>query len=201
VDDIPILGRDDARNDFNRFVAHFDGPAYIRRARQVQDAFDALVGRCRRQRDEWLEMVRLRLGRLRGLAGDWPALAPLLTDAGQVQMLRTLHQDLKPHLRLPVAATSSERMLRRALGELCASIERFNHRWKEFLRKVDFTAVNQLRADYNRYYVLEKECAVRNPRLARQGFRPLVPATVAELAAAVPPLPVPQLWTKDAEPR
>ena len=35
----------------------FDAPAYVRRGRRVQAAFEELLDRCRRQRDEWLGMV------------------------------------------------------------------------------------------------------------------------------------------------
>ncbi|HVS34068.1 MAG TPA: hypothetical protein VMS17_00705, partial [Gemmataceae bacterium] len=55
---------------------------------------------------------------------------------------------------------------------------------------VDVHRVNDLRDGYNRYYLLEKECALRSPRLARQGYRPLAPLTVQELEALMPPLPM-----------
>jgi hypothetical protein len=57
---------------------------------------------------------------------------------------------------------------------------------------VDLSQVNALRDGYNRYYVLEKECASRSPRTARHGFRPLPPLTADDLAALLPPLPVPR---------
>ena len=38
----------------------------------------------------------------------------------------------------------------------------------DFLRDVNLSRVNALRDGYNRYYVLEKECAVHSPQLARQ---------------------------------
>ena len=38
---------------------------------------------------------------------------------------------------------------------------------------IDLTHVNKLRDGYNRYYVLEKECALRNVRLAALGFDPV----------------------------
>jgi hypothetical protein len=46
--------------------------------------------------------------------------------------------------------------------------------------------VNRLRAGYNQYYVLEKECMVRSANIAREGFRPLPPATTADLLALFP---------------
>jgi hypothetical protein len=191
VSDIPIPSRDD-RQAFNEVLAHYDGPAYVRRARRVQGAYDGLLDECRRQRDEWLTLVRVRLGTLRALAGDWPALAPHLADDEQTRLLEELHAALDPHLRVPVEPTTSARALRQALDELTESIERFNRRWVEYLRGLDLAALNAERADYNRYYVLEKECLVRSPHVARQGFRPLEPLTHDSLLAVLPPLTVPR---------
>jgi hypothetical protein len=194
VDDVALPGRED--HCLRELLGRYDAPAYVRRAREVQGAFDQLVARCRQQRAQWLEMVRLRLGTLRALAGDGEALRPLLAG-GQVELLDKLHESLQPRLRLPVRPTSSARALRQALAELTGSIERFNRRWQEFLRGVDVAPVNALREGYNRYYVLEKECAVRSAGVARHGFRRLEPLTVDELAALLPPLPVPRLQAED----
>jgi hypothetical protein len=79
------------------------------------------------------------------------------------------------------------------LHELCESLERFNRRWQEFLDKIELDALNRLRDEYNRYYPLEKECAVRSWRVARHGFQPLAPVTHADLAARFPLLPAPRL--------
>ncbi len=138
-------------------------------------------------------MVRTRLGQLAALAGDWEALRPALADDDQLDMLRRLHDELRPALRVPVAPTASARALRRSAAALCASIVRFNRRWQEYLGGVDLAPLNALREGYNRHYVLEKECAVRSARLAREGFRRLAPLTAGELAALFPPLPVPRL--------
>jgi hypothetical protein len=193
VEDVPIAGRDRDDQTRSQFLAQFGEPAYARRARRVQEALDAVVRRCRRQRDEWLQMVRINLGVLHGLAGDWAVLRPLLAGDDQVLVLEQLHADLQPRLRVPVEKTSSVRKLRAALSALKASIERFNRRWAEFLPTVDLAAVNELRDGYNRYYLLEKECALRSPRVARLGFRKLEPLTTTELADLVPLLPVPRL--------
>jgi hypothetical protein len=192
VDDVPIRGHNSDRRVFEQFLAHYDAPAYVRRARQVQEAFDRLVGRCRHQREEWLPLVRVRLGMLQALAGDWDRLRPWLADDDQLEVLRQLQTSLDPRLRVRVEPTSSSRALRRALQELQESIDRFNRRWHEFLRGVDLTRVNQLREGYNRYFLLEKECAVRSFRLAREGYCRLEPLTVDALTALLPPLPVPQ---------
>jgi hypothetical protein len=185
MEDISIPGRDDARNLVQLFAAHYDVPAYVRRARRVQDAFEQLIARCRQQREEWLAPVRLRLGTLKAQAGDWSTLRFVLGHE-QLSALAQLHNALEPRLRVPVEATSSRRILRRAVDDLQASLDRFNGRWRTFLEEVDLTGLNRLREDYNRYYLLEKECALRSPRLARIGFQRLEPVTVAEFAALFP---------------
>jgi hypothetical protein len=191
VEEIPIPAGE-GRREFLQMLGRFDGPAFVRRARGVQEALERLLERCRHKRNEWLAMVRLRVGELRALAGDWSVLRSLLAS-GQEEALERLHTELEPRLRVPVTQTSARRLLRRALRELNESIERFNHRWHKYLGEVDLGPLNELRDGYNRYYIMEKECALGSAALARQGFRPLPPYTRAELHAELPPLPVIQL--------
>lgn len=187
---IPACDEDRA---LKQFLACYDAPAYIRRARAVQGALEELLARCRRQRDEWLGLVRVRLGQLAALAGDWRRLRPWLADDGQVEALWRLHAALEPRLRMPLAPTASPWVLRRALRELAGSVERFNRKWETFLAGVDLAGVNGAREGYNRYYVLEKECALRSAGLARQGFRLLPPLTREEVARLLPLLPAIEL--------
>jgi len=49
VNDVPIPSRDDDRQGFNEALAHYDGPAYVRRARRVQGAYDQILDECRRR--------------------------------------------------------------------------------------------------------------------------------------------------------
>jgi hypothetical protein len=76
---------------------------------------------------------------------------------------------------------------------MIAGLERFNGEWELFLRGLDLTPINRLREGYNRYYVIEKECAVRSVRTAREGFEPLPPVTTDDLRRMFPPLPLPAL--------
>ena len=193
MSEVTIPARGEDRELTQLFLAQYDAPAYVRRARGVQDALDQLRERCRRQRDEWLPMVRTRLGILRALAGDWNRLRTHLADDEQLAILQNLFAELEPRLRVQIAPTSSARRLRQALRELVQSLMRFNRRWQAYLPTVDLTELNALRDGYNRYFLLEKECAVRSVRLARQGFTRLPPFTREDLAALAPPLPVPQL--------
>src|SRR5438105_14005788 len=102
VDEVPIPGRDESRNAFKEMVAIYGGPAFVRRARDVEVALDELLQRCRMQREQWLPMVRLRLGTLHALAGDWTVLRPFLATDEDVRDLEQLHEELNPVLRLPV---------------------------------------------------------------------------------------------------
>ena len=177
----------------NELMSLFDVPAYVRRARGVEGALAHLLGLAGQVREEWLGMVRLRLGVLYALAGDWSALRPWLVDDEQVQVLESLRVSLAPRLRLPPPPTRSPRALRGALKELLTSLERFNARWADYLRKVDVSTINSLREGYNRYYVLEKSCAMRSDVLAKQGFVALQPLDPTELERHLPLLPLPRM--------
>jgi hypothetical protein len=192
VDDVAGGGETDLFE--KKVLGRFDAPAYVRRARAVEESLRNLVLECRGKRDALALMPRLRVGRLRLQAGgDWAALRPFLADDDQPAVLQALHDELRPVLRAPVAPLTAARRLRKALRELVASVEGLNRRWLEHLPTVDRSAVDAARDLYNRYYLLEKECAVRSPSLARLGYRPLKPLTLDELRALVPPLPVPRL--------
>jgi hypothetical protein len=93
---------------------------------------------------------------------------------------------------LPLEPTSSARALRAASWELVEAIELFNQRWTRWLAKVDLSRVNQVRDEYNRFYLFEKECAVGNVKVARMGFKSLEPVTRDELERHFPPLIVPK---------
>jgi hypothetical protein len=193
VEDVPIFAHDESRNPLKLVMAQYGGPAFMQRANQVQEALDQLVHKCRQRREELLKMVKIHLGTLRALAGDWSALRPLLKDEEQLRLVQNLHAVLEPRLRVAIAPTTSARALRRALRELIESLKRFNQQWQNYLQEVDLSHVNEVRDGYNRYYVLEKECLVRSPRLARLGFHRLEPLTLSELSELLPPLPVPHL--------
>jgi len=185
-------GREERDGVFQQLLAAYGQPAYVRRARGVQDALEKVLAQCRQRRDEWLLMPRIHLGVLRGLAGGrWEPLAPLLMP-GEAAVLEELHRLLEPRPRLPITPSDSLRKLAKALATLCEGLERFNARWLEFVPTVDLKRLNELREAYNRWYVLEKECAVRSVTTARAGFVPLEPMTPEGLLALLPPLPVPQ---------
>jgi hypothetical protein len=163
---------------FKQVAAHYDAPAFARRARRVEVAHAELVERCRTQRAAWLEVVRARLARV--------------ADFGIVaDELRELAAALD--VALPsVVCVDNKRQAQRARTELADSVERFNRRWTRYLESLDLASLNRERADYNRYYVLEKECALRSAKLARAGFVPLRPLTIHYLTEQFPTLLVPR---------
>lgn len=192
MDEYGIPTRKENEHLFQHFLVAHDGPAYLRRARQVEQVWQAILEQCRIQRKQWLAMTRMRIGKLKALAQDWSNLQSILAGK-EVEILKNLHDELQPRLRTVVSPTHSERKLRRAIVDLRESILRFNRKWLEHLPKVDLSFLNELREQYNRFYVLEKECALRSPRLAREGFVPLDPATVGDLESHFPPLVVPSI--------
>jgi hypothetical protein len=179
------------RQIFQQVVGQYGGPAFVRRGQAVQRAFDSVAESCRLKRDEWLQFVRIPLGTLVALAGSVAALQESLENPRQFQTLENLVEDLQPRLRLPPAPTTSSRVLARALAEVREAIERFNQRWQAFIAQLDLQHVNELREGYNRYYLLEKECAVGSIRVARQGFQMLRPVQPEDFLKIMPLLPVP----------
>ncbi len=192
MDEVPPAEIGSENRDTLQMMGLFDAPAYIRRARGMEEAYALLLARCREVRGEMLSMPRLRLGTLHALAGGWGALAPLLS-ADDIDALARAHAELAPVLKLPPAPTGSIWRLRAALDEVIASNTRFNQRWMKYMAGVDLSEVNRLRDGYNRHYVVEKACALRSDLLARHGFEPMPPLTLDDLLALMPPLPVPAM--------
>src|SRR4051794_4438413 len=152
---------------FWQVLAQFDGPAFLRRARIVEEAWQMVLRQCLEKRTLWLEFPRLRLATLVSLAGDRASLAQIVGGYRDADRLLELIGEWAPRLRCPVAPTRSPRRLRRAFIELVDSFQRFNERWGHFLEKLELTGVNRLREGYNRHYVVEKECVVGSPVIAR----------------------------------
>lgn len=191
-DELAIPSRTDNFEQFRQVLVEHGGPAFLRRAAEVNAAYERLLDVCRKERRELLTMVELRLATLHALAGRWDVVQALLENDAQLEALRDLYEELTPQLRCDTSPTKSASMLRQALAELIVSIETFNRRWIKHVRSLDFGDINKLREGYNRYYVLEKECAVRSGKLARQGFRPLEMMESEHILAVLPLLRVPR---------
>jgi len=180
------------RSIINEMIGRFAAPSFIRRAKLVEATWSHLLERCAKARFEQLKFVGLRLGQLFALAGSWEVLRRCVRRDVDLIDLQTLHAVLQPRLLAPLAATSSRRALLGAGRELIEAMEMFNQRWSRWLAKIDLRAVNQARADYNRYYLFEKECVVGSAAIARVGYRTLEPVTLEEVAARWPLLRLPE---------
>lgn len=184
-----------ADDEVQRQILAMNGEvSFLRRARAVEDALNALLKVCRKQRDEMLGMVRTRLAVLHALTGDWSRLTPFLADPTQTAVVEQIHTHLAPHLRSVMQRTESEHEIHEALLLLVESLERFNRRWRERVENLQLDRLNQLREEYNRYYPLEKEFATRtNASIVRRGFTELAPVTPSNILEWLPLLPVPSL--------
>jgi hypothetical protein len=72
-------------------------------------------------------------------------------------------------------------------------VTRFNNRWAAALDQLNLAPVNRMIDQYNRYYVLEKECVLGSARLAQRHFTPRMHVSSTALSEEYPPLPVPEL--------
>lgn len=184
--------RDDDSNpigveaEMKELLGLYDVPAFARRGVDLEHALARLDERCRGERAEMLEMVRLRLR-------QWAAVASGPGTASEV-FARPI-DDLWPAADAPPPAWADRpappRKLRSVSRDLVASVERFNRRWERFLAGLDFGPVNRLVERYNRYYLLEKEITLRSARLAARHFEPKPRVTLGALLDRHPPLPVP----------
>lgn len=173
-----IIPRNPASDAGRQMLGLFDAPAFVRRAVRMQAEIDKLYRRCERQREDWLDAVRLRLRAWRCCRpDDWrqPFLEPLLKAVSCEQW---------EHRGKP--ATSH-----RTWSELYHSVLRFNTRWSKFISIIDLGPVNDLIDGYHRNYILEKECAFRSPVAARIGFIDVPPITTQALLERYPLLPEP----------
>ncbi len=185
------MAGDDELQLFQRMMQAFDTPAFLRRGQHVEGAWRTLLDLCRHQRRKLAGLPAMRLGRLLALAGNWSRLTAGFCTFEEADALQVLHNEWSPKLKLPVAETKQCSQIIRAINELAASFERFNVRWLKFIQELDLDHINELRDAYNRYYVLEKECATRSATTARDGFTPLKPVTVEDVLREFPLLKVP----------
>ena len=173
-----------SRQEFLELAAEFDAPAFVRRALYTSECEQALIDQCSLKRQQLLEMSRTRLARLGQLIGGrWERLRPcLLTNVHcSPSYLQQLHDEWRPTLRLPLQVSFADRPIRRALQDLSISFVHFNRKWQRFVDELDLEHINQVRLDYNNYYVLEKACAFRSERLGQAGFQPLRPYTKQDI--------------------
>jgi hypothetical protein len=184
-DSAPLISVD---LELKELLGLFDVPAFARRGQDLEYSLDRIHSRCRVQREELLEMVRLRLRQWsRAVTGpeSWSEVF-----AAPIDSLRTMTRSELPRWAAQPAPSRQQKTVAR---DLIASIERFNHRWREFLDSLNLGPANQMIDQYNKYYVLEKECVMGSARLASRHFTPVPRLSPESLLKVYPTLPVPQL--------
>jgi hypothetical protein len=178
----------DAEAEIKELLGLFDLPAFARRGQDLEYALARLHERCRRARHERLGMVRVRLRQWAGAVegpGAWET-----TFAAPIDALWDLSHAEPPDW---AEAPAPPRRRRAIARDLVASIERFNRRWSEFIGGMNLDSLNRMIDQYNRYYLLEKECSLGSARLAARHFTPKTPLTQEGLMGDHPVLPVPEL--------
>jgi hypothetical protein len=174
--------------ELNGLLGLYDVPAFARRGQDMEYFVGQVHARCRARREEYLEMVQMRLRQWAAVARgpeDWAAAfaAPVVC--------------LWPSTASPPPAwadrSGSPRQQRIAARDLAASIRRFNDRWRRLIASINLEPANRVIDQYNRYYVLEKECVLGSFRLAARHFRPIPRFSPETLLDAYPLLPQPEL--------
>lgn len=174
--------------EIRSLIGLFDSPAFVRRGQEMEVGLARLDQRCSFARTGMLEMVHLRLRQWSAVSigpHDWAdifvhSIAPLWDQS---------------RAPLPTwGAVAASRARRRAVGrDLISSVLRFNRRWSAFVGQLNLQPLNQRIDQYNRYYVLEKECVVGSHRLAVRGFEPKPKLTAEFILKNHPLLLVPEL--------
>lgn len=174
--------------EINQLIGLFDLPAFARRGQDLEYALKRIRERCRRERAAMLDMVQVRLRQWAGAVID--ADAGLAVFTASIAPLWPLSGAEPPAWARQAA---SPRRLRTIANDLIASTVRFNTRWSRFVDELGLDHVNRLIDQYNRYYLLEKECCLGSSRLAARFYTPQAPFTRDSLLAEFPLLPVPTL--------
>ncbi len=173
--------------ELRTLLGMFDMPAFARRGQDLDDACRRLRDRCRREREGLLDMARLRLRQWAAASrpDDWSSV--FLEPIDRLWPLTGAEAPVWS------AATAPLRR-RRAIGrDLVLSVERFNRRWSRFVAGLQLAPINTLIDQYNRYYLLEKECCLGSARIASRHFETREPITTDAILAEFPTLPVPTL--------
>jgi hypothetical protein len=174
--------------DVKELMGLFDLPAFARRGQELEATLRRLHQRCRAARGQLLEMVYLRLRQWSRAAAGPESWRGIFTSS--IESLWTL-SDAEPPQWAPSEAPLNRRLS--IARDLVGAIERFNRRWIQFIDRTNLEPANFVIDQYNRYYVLEKECVMGSARLAARHFTPVPPLTHAMLLEEHKPLPIPEL--------
>jgi len=174
--------------EMRALLGMFDVPAFARRGADLEHALRRLRALLQRDRLGMLDMVRLRLKQW-AAAVDGPE-ADVTTFVESIRPLWAAAGAEPPRW---ASRNGTDRNRRTIARDLVAGVERFNRRWSARIEGLNLDPINDQIDRYNRYYVLEKECALGSARLAARYFVPLQPLAKSDLLADHPLLPVPVL--------
>jgi hypothetical protein len=166
----------------------FDLPAFARRGQDLEATLRRLHARCRAARVQLLEMVHLRLRQWSRASGGSESWRGVFTST--IEPLWKLAEAEPPRWELSDASFGRRQTIAR---DLVMAVERFNRRWLQFVDRINLEPTNFMIDQYNRYYLLEKECVMGSARLAARHFSPVRPLTTSMLLDEHPTLPVPEL--------
>jgi hypothetical protein len=166
-------------NERLAWAAALGVPAFVRRARSLEDAIARLrasIAGERASRLRWLLVLARPLEESRRQGTFLAPPVAALLDA------------LRDEPGFAHRAAPAARPPLRASADLLSRARNFNRRWLGYLASVPIDEIRALQADYNRYYPIEREMALRGVRMA---FREIPLLETADLARWFPPLPEP----------
>ncbi len=184
---MPAFGGD-IETDVKELMGLFDVPAFARRGLDLEFMLRRLQDRCRIARRSFLEMVRLRLRQWSAAVTGPASCSGVFTSS--IEPLWTLAEAEPPRWSTALASLRRQQSVAR---DLRAAVLRFNGRWLHFLEHLNLEPTNSAIDEYNRYYLLEKECVMGSARLAARFFTPVAKVTKESLLQDHPFLPVPEL--------
>ena len=97
----------------------------------------------------------------------------------------------RPSRRSGPSSPAPIRRQRIIARDLIAAVLRFNRRWTQFLDRLNLEPANPVIDQYNRYYVLEKECVMGSARLAARHFINRAALTTRCCLTTIPRCPFP----------
>jgi hypothetical protein len=176
----------DIEADVKELMGLFDLPAFARRGQDVEAAVRRLHERCEKTRGAMLDMVRVRLRQWRGAAAGPESWRGVFTSS--IEPLWALAGAAPPRW---AESDASIKRRRGVASDLISATIRFNRRWLEALDHLNLEPTNFVIEQYNRYYLLEKECVMGSAKLAARHFTPMPLVSKPTLLTDHPVLPVP----------
>jgi hypothetical protein len=176
-----------------RVLGSFDVPAYVKRGLRLEAEERALLGRCASLRDKKLLRVKLAVITCWATLKQPEDLSPHCSSPTEFHHLLQLAELVTPERRPLAQRPASPRRIAKRLRQLIDEGQRFNETWRRLLDAIDLGPLNAMIADYNKFGLFERECAMRSVRLAAHGFQTRRPWDRADLFRHFPLLTIPRL--------